>query len=98
MDTFKTKRPLNDTFKNLRTKKIKRDDNMDTIRASMKQKIEEIVARSADNGTINEFVTEKGLICIQPLKSAIDQQLLRSMSIKEIRGLVRLAIVKFKTS
>ena len=97
-DKSSCKRPLNDTFKNLRTKKIKRDENMDTVRASMKQKIEEIVACSADNGTINEFVTEKGLISIQPLKNAIDQQLLRSMSIKEIRGLVRLAIVKFKTS
>ena len=79
-------------------KKIKRDDNIDHIQASIKQKIEEIVARSAENETIDEFVTDKGLVSIQPLKSALDQQLLRSMSIKEIRGIVRLAIGKFKTS
>lgn len=97
-DRTQCKRPLNETLQNSRTKKMKIDDNVDHVRSVIKKKIEGIVALSVENGTIDEFVTDRGLVSIQPLKSALDQYLLRSIPIKEIRDIVWLALGKFKTS
>ena len=79
---------LDITLQNLRTKKVKFSDER-TARTKVAEALSKIIKDARKNNTLGNYATSTGLLSVALLKEKLDKQLMKSISVGEIRQIVK---------
>ena len=74
------------TLQNLRTKKVKFRDERNT---KVAEALSKIIKDARKNNTLGNYATSTGLLSVALLKEKLDKQLMKSISVGEIRQIVK---------